>query len=309
MPLRKEFFIDPLFRLTQPFSLNDPFDSKPTKEAIRKKIAFMSDSVGEGAGFISDQEIESKHFNVKKYLEEELHKFGIISLTENPHNLLMWSHYADEHNGVVISISNTDDTFSFSEHGIDRSRIGNKSAIRVLYDSKRPGANIPDECIYSIYEDEFFKHFALVKSDNWIYEKEHRFLMPISEADVCILKATDNKQLNVEFKNYLDKRKIDFIEDKNTYTFENKNLSNPINDVAKIMHDDVAKQVGEIMFFKRLKPNAIQGIYFGCRVQTNTINEIMQMVRMNEKFSSNILFYKASENQDRFDIDFEPIYN
>lgn len=125
--------------------------------------------------------------------------------------------------------------------------------------------------------------------------------MPISEADVCILKATDNKQLNVEFKNYLDKRKIDFIEDKNTYTFENKNLSNPINDVAK--------QVGEIMFFKRLKPNAIQGIYFGCRVQTNTINEIMQMVRMNEKFSSNILFYKASENQDRFDIDFEPIYN
>lgn len=138
MPLRKEFFIDPLFRLTQPFSLNDPFDSKPTKEAIRKKTAFMSDSVGEGAGFISDQEIESKHFNVKKYLEEELHKFGIISLTENPHNLLMWSHYADEHNGVVISISNTDETFSFSEHGIDRSRIGNKSAIRVLYDSKRP---------------------------------------------------------------------------------------------------------------------------------------------------------------------------
>ncbi|MGS0674090.1 DUF2971 domain-containing protein [Shewanella sp. 125m-1] len=171
MPLRDDFFDDPLFRLTQPSSLNDPFDSKPTKEAIRKKIAFMSDTEGEGGGFVSDQDIILKHKDTDSYLRTELNKFGIVSLTENPHNLLMWSHYANEHNGIVVAISNSEDTFSFSKNGIEASRIGEKKAIRVRYDNKRPSEDIPDECIYSFDEDEFFKHFALVKSDSWMYEK------------------------------------------------------------------------------------------------------------------------------------------
>ena len=33
-----------------------------------------------------------------------LQSFGVLSLTRNPINNLMWSHYADEHRGVVLGI-------------------------------------------------------------------------------------------------------------------------------------------------------------------------------------------------------------
>lgn len=308
MPLRKEFFGDPLLRLTQPYNLNDPFDSKPTKEAIRKKIAFMTDDVGEGVGFVTDDEINSKHARIRKYLETELHKFGIISLTENPHNLLMWSHYANEHNGVVIKISNSEATFNFSKGGIKSSRIGENKAVRVRYDHKRPSKDIPDECIYSMYEDDFFRHFALVKSDNWIYEKEHRFLIPISEADVAILQI-NNIELIDEFEEYLQQIKVNFTRSKNRYFFENEDLNFPFSSLAKIKNDDVVKSMGNLLFFKRVTPHSIQAIYFGCRVSDESINEAIKSVRESNKFSSNLNFYRALENSDRFDVDFEPIYN
>lgn len=309
MPLRQEFFSDPLLRLTQPYSLNDPFDSKPTKEAIRKKIAFMTDNMGEGASFVSDEEITLKHGDTRKYLETELHKFGIISLTENPHNLLMWSHYANEHNGIVIAISNSEDTFSFSKDGIKSSRIGEKKAVRVRYDNNRPSKDIPDECIFSIYEDEFFRHFALIKSDSWMYEKEHRFLIPITESDVAILNFNNEIYSIDEFEGYLRKRKIDFSNVGSKYIFENENINFPINNLAKVMNDNNIKSMGSLLFFKRLMPSAIQSIYFGCRVSNEIINETIKSVRKNNRFSSNLTFYRTLENSDRFDVDFEIIYS
>ncbi|WP_304635565.1 DUF2971 domain-containing protein [Pseudoalteromonas sp.] len=309
MPLRQDFFNDPLLRLTQPYCLNDPFDSKPTKEAVRKKIAFMSDDMGEGAGFVSDEEINLKHADTREYLETELHKFGIISLTENPHNLLMWSHYADEHNGIVIAISNSEDTFSFSKNAFKSSRIGEKKAVRVRYDNKRPSHDIPDECIFSIYEDEFFRHFALVKSDSWMYEKEHRFLIPTTESDVAILNISNETISIDEFEKYLHQRKIDFICVGSKYIFENENINLPFNNLAKVLNDDVVKSMGSLLFFKRLMPSAIQSIYFGCRVSNEIIDEVIQSVRQNNRFSSNLTFYRTLENSDRFDVDFEAIYN
>lgn len=307
MPLRKEFFCDPLFRLTQSFSLNDPFDSKPTKEAIRRKIAFMHDDRGEGAGFVSDKEINSKYGGTREYLETELHKFGIISLTENPHNLLMWSHYANEHRGIVIEISNSEDTFNFSKDGMRFSGGGKKKAVRVRYDNKRPSENIPDECIYSIFEDDFFRHIALVKSDSWMYEKEHRFLIPITEADVAILSIDDKNNSVNEFETYLQQKNVDFIKVGDKYIFENEDLNFPFSNIAKVKNDDVVKSMGDLMFFKRAMPNSIQAIYFGCRVSDEVIDEIIKVTRKNNRFSSNLTFYRALENSDRFDIDFEPI--
>ena len=49
MPFRLQFFEDQLLRLTPPNDLNDPFDAKPSIEAIRRKAAFMVDQHGEGA--------------------------------------------------------------------------------------------------------------------------------------------------------------------------------------------------------------------------------------------------------------------
>lgn len=305
MPLRMDFFEQPLFRLTQPSSLNDPFDSKPTKEAIRKKIAFLTDDYGEGAGYISDDEINHKHGSIKEELEGELEKFGIISLTENPHSLLMWSHYANEHKGIVVELFNSDEIFHFSNSGVEDSRIAERKPVRVMYDSRRPGLHMPHECIHSIYEDDFFRHIAFVKSDDWMYEKEHRFLLPLSEADVAILKADYQHLSKSDFDIHLKQREIQFKGGPDVYTFENEDLNCPFRNVQKVRYDDSISSNGQLMLFKRVKPDAIRAIYFGCRVPDQQISEAIKMCKQNKNFSSNLIFYKAFEDQDRFEVYFK----
>ena len=61
-----------------------------------------------------------KHF---KNLQNEMNnRFGVLSLTRNPTNLLMWSHYANEHKGVVIGIDTSN--VIFEEDGIMINTIG-----------------------------------------------------------------------------------------------------------------------------------------------------------------------------------------
>ncbi|MFN3709518.1 MAG: DUF2971 domain-containing protein [Alishewanella aestuarii] len=305
MPLRPEFFEDPLFRLTQPNKLNDPFDSKPTREAIRKKIAFLTDTEGEGAGYVSDETIDSKHSFWRDELSNKLNEFGVISLTENVNNLLMWSHYANEHNGIVVELVNDDDVFMFSDRGIKDSRVGSKRALRVRYDSKRPGVNIPDNCIYSYYEDEFYRHVALTKSDDWMYEKEHRFLIPANEADVAVLRLNRSKQINLdEFEKYLHFRKITFSRGEEHYRFENTGLNQFITNTDMVRLDPQINAYGEVMLFKRAKPQAIKAIYFGCRVPKDIIESVITQCRQNMRFSTCLSFYQAVESRDRFEVDF-----
>jgi len=41
---------------------------------------------------------------INKYRSEIIQKYTFCSLSENPLDMLMWSHYADSHNGIVIGI-------------------------------------------------------------------------------------------------------------------------------------------------------------------------------------------------------------
>ncbi|GAA4354461.1 DUF2971 domain-containing protein [Kangiella marina] len=306
MPLRMDFFDEPLLRLTPPLCLNDPFDSKPTREAIRKKVAFMSDEEGEGAGYISDENLDTVYSRFKEFLEEGLNNFGIVSLTENPHNLLMWSHYADQHRGIVIELSELESTFEFSDSS-DTSRVGSKTPLRVLYDSKRPSSDISDELIFTIFEDDFFRHFALVKSDAWIYEKEHRFILPINQAEVGVFLHNKNVASKSELEVYLKQRGISYEKREGKYFFRADNLNNPINNVAKVCRDEFLLGAGEVLLFKRIADKSLKAIYFGCKVSDEIINSVVKKVRSNNVFSENVVFYRATESSDYFDVSFDLI--
>jgi len=308
MPLREDFFRDPLFRLTPPYDLNDPFDSKPTKEAIRKKIAFMTDRIGEGAGYISDEEVELKHGDLSRHLQTELHRFGIISMTENPRNLLMWSHYADEHRGIVVELYNSEDTFKHSKSEFHACRLTAKEAVRVIYDQNRPSKNIPDECIFSIYEDAFFKHFALVKSDHWMHEKEHRFIVPTSHADIAMFTLNDKNLPVSGLEDYLTQRNLPFSRKEDCFLFEHENLDHLISSFGKTIGDQNLNSLGHFRYYKRANPDSIRGIYFGCKVSDTCIRSAMSMVLKNQRFSANLNFYQAKESSDRFEIEFFPIH-
>ena len=151
-----------------PGSFNDPFDTKCsfknksalTQTADEKKIAqaFPDENPSDITVFTRTdltQEID--------VFKNRLNNFGILSLTGNAKNILMWSHYADSHRGVCLIFDTSDDTNIFGQ------------AIKVQYQHEYPVINIMD-----LNNHNNTINMISVKSIDWGYEKEWRIIRGIS---------------------------------------------------------------------------------------------------------------------------------
>lgn len=298
MPFRTSFFDDPLLRLTPPYELNDPFDSKPTQKGIEKKTEFFFDEQGDST--------PTPH-NVRAAYEADLknglNQFGIISLTEDPYNLLMWSHYANEHKGLVLSISCNASTFDFHDQFTNTCGISKTTPMKITYSNRRPGHEMPEDTIYEYFEHNFHSHFAMIKGNDWIYEKEYRYLLRLMEADAAIVDINSTTWVS----NQNSDVRITHLKG-DTYKIEASCDEKRQNLPWVIAFAQGKKMISNIKLFKRLKPNSIRGIYFGSRVNDNEIMQAINKVKENPLFGHSTSFYKSIESQDRFEIDFEAIY-
>lgn len=298
MPLRSSFFDDPLLRLTPPSELNDPFDSKPTQAGIDKKLKFFFDDQDE----LDDTKYSSIDIrsSYERDLRNGLDRFGIISLTEDPYNLLMWSHYAAEHKGLVVSISCDDSTFEYHDHFTENCGISKTHPTRVTYSNVRPGIEMPDTTIYEYYEHNFHSHFAMTKGNDWIYEKEHRYLLRLSEADVAIA--------DINFDNWANSQDPDIRIThiyKNSYKIEASCAENRGKLPWVLAFAQGRRAISKVMLFKRLKKKSIRGFYFGSRASEEDIIKARAKIENNPFFAQSISFHKSIESQDRFEINFE----
>lgn len=95
-------------------------------------------------------------------------KIGILALSENPSNLLMWAHYANEHRGFTVGFDATNNFFDQKRSSVDQLRHLRK----VKYSETRPRLIFSQ--INSIDD-------LMVKSADWAYEKEWRLLHPLDD--------------------------------------------------------------------------------------------------------------------------------
>ncbi|ENE9528407.1 DUF2971 domain-containing protein [Vibrio parahaemolyticus] len=104
---------------------------------------------------------------------------GILCLSKNPENILMWSHYADSHSGVLVEFDEESEFFNQSGISSDNKDIDKfyGKVLPVTYRRSRPTFEFFDKS----WPDMFF-----TKSIDWAYEEEHRMLMPLSEANRVI---------------------------------------------------------------------------------------------------------------------------
>lgn len=100
-------------------------------------------------------------------------EIGVLCLSEQPDNLLMWAHYAQSHTGFVVEFDTANPFFSSKKSDKDEFR----HLRQVEYRHTRPSSNLVE-----MQGPEFF----LVKSKHWIYEQEWRMLLPLGEADRCL---------------------------------------------------------------------------------------------------------------------------
>jgi hypothetical protein len=103
---------------------------------------------------------------------------GILCLTESPTNLLMWAHYADAHQGLVIEF---DPSSSFFDQ-----RLGPEDDLRhlrkVVYQEERPAVVLTEINDFTPF---------LTKGMDWNYESEWRMMVPISGATRVIGDGTN----------------------------------------------------------------------------------------------------------------------
>jgi hypothetical protein len=104
---------------------------------------------------------ESSALEYLKYTVDQIsEKIGIVCLTEKNDNILMWSHYAEQHRGLVI--------------GFDSNKLSDK-IFRVNYGKKR--AEIKYGELNAI---ENVLPLLLRKSIDWQYEDECRYLYELN---------------------------------------------------------------------------------------------------------------------------------
>ncbi|WP_175429745.1 DUF2971 domain-containing protein [Azospirillum argentinense] len=193
-------------RFTQPHLLNDPFEVKPVFRDLFSKSDF-EDVVKAGLEKIiretgvldlDNPRDEKKYHEAMRAIENKIRggddalftmmndasprleesfrrqtekKIAILSLTEDRNNLLMWSHYANQHFGFVVGFR--------SDHRFINCTISDSDEMRrprrVIYRNDRP--RITNRAL-SMEPDLLFDTLYLTKSIEWSYEKEWRVVMP-----------------------------------------------------------------------------------------------------------------------------------
>ncbi|EFP96537.1 DUF2971 domain-containing protein [Vibrio caribbeanicus] len=306
-------FDDLLIRASQRYSLNDPFELRPSSRDVLESLSNLAGK---------------KNLDYKPSYDD----YGIISFTETHNNLLMWAHYANQHKGIVIEFDmaklnfnryqsypifdndENDETFA-SENPIIQ-ELNEGQVQRVLYSHNRP-----NEEAYS----DILEHF-LVKSDEWMYEKEHRVIVPLITAERIIIRKDylqvienaleiDYKYVLTDFGNGMVMVSFDealraesgrfYYASDSQITDEEFFQSFKMAFLGEIF-SELSKDPSSIFLYK-LPSEAIKRVFFGCRMSEQDKKQIIEKVIDNDLLKE-VSFMDVETSRSRFELDFSEEY-
>ena len=158
---------------TSPLQFNDPFDSRlnrvfkgsqiAKKLFIRKELKQLPSCSNEQRREILNNPMKIIEFeeNLQKLGDDFRNQMGVFCLSAKKDNILMWSHYAQQHQGFCLEF---DPKYGFFQRSHP-----------IIYDTKLPTFNILK---YKGTKDEklALANSLLTKSEDWEYEQEWRVI-------------------------------------------------------------------------------------------------------------------------------------
>ena len=118
---------------------------------------------------------EDKKEIIKKSYLETIQQSGVFCVSEKPDNHLMWSHYGDQHCGLVIG-------FKIPDKINIRENAAHLHPLKMSYEGrgKLYASDILKQAENEAVVTEAFERMMtasyFTKTSNWKYETEHRFL-------------------------------------------------------------------------------------------------------------------------------------
>lgn len=189
-------------RFTQPSFFNDPFETQVHTKGLEDRQK-AENSLKKNSETLINKELDNlnlppvfekivrqninmkqgsellksiiSHPDFKQASKIEFNKtinenIGILSLTTNNKNLLMWAHYANSHKGICIEFDKSHKFFNQKKSEKDSLR----HLAQVQYQNERPSLYLSEYNEFDVF---------LTKSNHWEYEEEYRMLMPLKDAD------------------------------------------------------------------------------------------------------------------------------
>jgi Protein of unknown function (DUF2971) len=164
--------------------LNDPFDSQiPTRYDLGNEKALneylktiVTKNVSDSAEIdfllnTAKQELKNNPLKFQNNIDNLVErKVGILALTENHNNLLLWSHYAHKHTGFCVEL----DAQYLNNIIINEFKVNRELAFifKVKYQNKFPIINP-----FKHTTNEKLQLQFLIKSKDWKYEQEWRIIL------------------------------------------------------------------------------------------------------------------------------------
>ena len=343
MRLRESFFDNPVFTATPWKSLNDPFEANVQDYQIENIVNHWIE--GGDRYSLKDEKIIEKEGKApevkytKESFESEMDRLGVVSFTEDYRNLLMWAHYADEHRGMVVEISSvvtwlTNAVYSNPHHhGLRRFEYGpepvnyDEMPQRVVYRQDRPLFEFPCD-VEPIYDSQMIKSILLSKGDSWIYEKEHRSILPLENADYistiyseelaeivseskfvrisgkqeCQTKPILGERCYISFEVESDSRLVR-VTSHEYMPFEPEEL----RDIRFSIYLYIKYNSVDSRFLYKVDTRFISGVYFGCNSPKKTVDSIVSKVRSAKIFSNEIYLKRANISKERYALEFSDL--
>lgn len=160
--------------LSAPTSFNDPFDCAITlsrdklKESLDHAITEIASRNNIPREKIANHDKITSHDEqayeqLRSSLKNTMQKTGVLCFSATPSEILMWSHYADNHKGFCVE-------YDFSEDSNLR-----KMAQPVCYSENIPALSLAN--ILGDAESNFLDICLFTKAKQWQYEQEWRLIM------------------------------------------------------------------------------------------------------------------------------------
>lgn len=283
--LPDDYLIKPTLKLACPENLNDPFES-----SISRYISEIPEHVGDTLSYLKKL---VNHAGLSKALSNT----GVISMCETHRNILLWAHYANEHNGLTIGYREDILKNKFSENLIKIHDIST-TPLKVNYDTVRFDIESEKHVINS--HKKVIRKILTTKGDDWIYEKEHRFLIPIYLADTIVA----NEKYNELMDEYI-KRELIVKDETNSSAYFKERYSEDFYSIGILESETNLLRKARFSFYIDIEPEFISSIYFGCRYPKYLKQKWFKIIQKNSSKLSHIKLYEY----DISDTDFSLTYN
>ncbi|PKQ76000.1 DUF2971 domain-containing protein [Aeromonas sobria] len=288
--LPDDYLLNPTLKLACPEHLNDPFES-----SISKFISEIPEQV--------DTRLEYLKAVVNHVgLSRALSNTGVISMCETHRNLLMWAHYANEHNGFVIGYKDDILKDKFNERITHIHNIS-KEPLKVNYDTIRFDSKSEREYINS--HKKAIRKILTTKGDDWIYEKEHRYLIPIYLADSIFKKRSERNEEDEEIINNLISKSLLVKDDLSKKVYFKDRFTE-----APYLIGRLEEEVSQLIktnhtFYINIDPSYITSVYFGCRYPKTSRLKWLTLIREQNERLSHIKLYQYEISKSDFSLIYE----